>query len=75
VVRRLVNGMGGTINATPRKGGGLTVTLALVRSGGPPNARGSATPPAGGRAALLGRIPRLIQNQELDPEPGQLGGK
>ena len=48
VVRRLVNGMGGTINATPRQGGGLTVTLALVRSGDPSNARGSATPPAGG---------------------------
>ena len=48
VVWRLVNGMGGTINATPRQGGGLTVTLALVRSGDPSNARGSATPPAGG---------------------------
>jgi signal transduction histidine kinase len=35
VVRRLVNGMGGTILATPRQGGGLIVTLALVRSGPP----------------------------------------
>jgi len=44
VVRRLVNGMGGTISATPRKGGGLIVTLALVRSDGPPNLQGSLTP-------------------------------
>ncbi len=38
VVRRLVNGMGGTISATPRQGGGLIVTLALVRSGVPATA-------------------------------------
>ena len=37
VVRRLVNGMGGTISATPRKGGGLIVTLYLVRSAWPPS--------------------------------------
>ena len=35
VVRRLVNGMGGTISATPRQGGGLLMTLALVRSTSP----------------------------------------
>jgi len=37
VVRRLVNGMGGTISAAPRKGGGLIVTLHLVRSAWPPS--------------------------------------
>lgn len=40
VVRCLVNGMGGTISATPRQGGGLLVTLALVRSSAPPSAQG-----------------------------------
>jgi hypothetical protein len=32
VVRRLVNGMGGTISASPRQGGGLIMNLVLVRS-------------------------------------------
>ena len=37
VVRRLVNGMGGTISATPRQGGGLIMGLTLVRSAWPPS--------------------------------------
>ena len=46
VVRRLVNGMGGTIKASPRQGGGLIVTLALVRSDAPSGARVRRTQPA-----------------------------
>ena len=43
LVRHLVNGVGGTISATPRQGGGLLVTLALVRSSAPPAPRASPT--------------------------------
>ena len=37
VVRRLVNGMGGTVSASPRQGGGLVMNLVLLRSAIPPS--------------------------------------
>jgi len=62
VVRRLVNGMGGTINARPRQGGGLIVTLALVRSDAPSGALVRRTQPAA-------PIPTSPQNSETDSPP------